>query len=521
MTALPGPPLTPNRMQQNMAATLSEVFAARPYPLDEATWTRALFSGVLNPLIGLVGLTLPPPGAMFSQNDSVLEQFNPDMRPRPGLATLIAPIRLIALALRNDPAHADQPTQARLRCSALESLDFKQLAWADLLAAIDETLGLAYPLAGQLRVRYLPRPMLAAGMLALLMRATKPRQSMNTLLSGVASHTVRANHSLETLAEQVRGDAALLALFRAHEPANLHAALIACQAAGAFMRSFNDFLDQFGHRDTSISTAFAATWKDAPAQPLAIIKGLAQSEPRHDVAPAAWEVARDAVLAALRSTPLRGLFLRLLRSARYLWLVRENTHFELTRMLPPLRRGLLECGRRLVAAGVIETPESIFHLRYDEVARADPAQLAAATRAELRTAATRRAARRAALADKPLVDPRLYRQSGPAGGALLRGSPGSAGVATGPVRVIHSNAEFDKLQTGEVLVAAFTNPSWTPLFQRACAVVVDGGGSASHAAIVAREYGIPAVMGVADGTRLLRDGQVVRVDGGRGVVEAA
>ncbi|MGH2353578.1 MAG: PEP-utilizing enzyme, partial [Chloroflexota bacterium] len=103
-------------------------------------------------------------------------------------------------------------------------------------------------------------------------------------------------------------------------------------------------------------------------------------------------------------------------------------------------------------------------------------------------------------------------------GAVLAGTPGSAGIAEGPVRVVGSASEFGMLQPGEVLVAPFTNPAWTTLFQHAAAVVVDTGGAASHAAIVAREYGIPAVMGTVDGTRRLRDGQRVRVDGARGLV---
>jgi pyruvate,water dikinase len=91
-------------------------------------------------------------------------------------------------------------------------------------------------------------------------------------------------------------------------------------------------------------------------------------------------------------------------------------------------------------------------------------------------------------------------------------------VAKGLVRVIRSSLEFGKLHSGEVLVAPYTNPAWTPLFQRAAAVVVDSGGATSHAAIVAREYGIPAVMGTTEGTQKLTDGQRVMVDGNRGHV---
>jgi pyruvate,water dikinase len=89
------------------------------------------------------------------------------------------------------------------------------------------------------------------------------------------------------------------------------------------------------------------------------------------------------------------------------------------------------------------------------------------------------------------------------------------------VRVVRGSSEFGTLRQGEVLVAPYTNPAWTPLFERAAAVVVDSGGPASHAAIVAREYGIPAVMATVDGTRRLVDGQEVLVDGDRGLVRAA
>jgi pyruvate,water dikinase len=87
--------------------------------------------------------------------------------------------------------------------------------------------------------------------------------------------------------------------------------------------------------------------------------------------------------------------------------------------------------------------------------------------------------------------------------------------------VVSGPAGFGTLRDGEVLVCPYTNPAWTPLFQRAIAVVVNSGGSGSHAAIVAREYGIPAVMATGTATTVLADGQVVTVDGDVGVVVKA
>jgi rifampicin phosphotransferase len=105
--------------------------------------------------------------------------------------------------------------------------------------------------------------------------------------------------------------------------------------------------------------------------------------------------------------------------------------------------------------------------------------------------------------------------------ALVTGSPASAGTASGPVRVVRGPHEFDTLQPGEVLVAPLTAPAWTPLFTRAAAVVTDVGSPASHASIIAREYGIPAVVGCGDATARLSTGLRVTVDGGTGNVEPA
>ncbi|HVE24972.1 MAG TPA: PEP-utilizing enzyme, partial [Sporichthya sp.] len=105
--------------------------------------------------------------------------------------------------------------------------------------------------------------------------------------------------------------------------------------------------------------------------------------------------------------------------------------------------------------------------------------------------------------------------------ALVSGTPASAGRATGVVRVIRGPDEFDSFQAGEVLVAPITAPAWTPLFPRAAALITDVGSAASHAALIAREYGIPAVVGTGDATSRLRTGMRVTVDGSTGNVEPA
>jgi pyruvate,water dikinase len=107
----------------------------------------------------------------------------------------------------------------------------------------------------------------------------------------------------------------------------------------------------------------------------------------------------------------------------------------------------------------------------------------------------------------------------PGQAVVVRGTPCSPGTVTARARVLHDPRDFDSMRPGEVLVAAMTTPAWTPLFALASAVVTDVGGPLSHGSIVAREYGIPAVLGTGSATRLLRSGDEVRVDGARGTVE--
>ena len=103
-------------------------------------------------------------------------------------------------------------------------------------------------------------------------------------------------------------------------------------------------------------------------------------------------------------------------------------------------------------------------------------------------------------------------------GEALRGTPASPGSSTGRVRVVRGEADFGTLLPGEVLVCPTASPSWTILFAVAGGLVTDGGGPLSHAAIVAREHGLPAVVGTVHATSQLRDGQVVTVDGTTGSI---
>jgi phosphohistidine swiveling domain-containing protein len=194
-----------------------------------------------------------------------------------------------------------------------------------------------------------------------------------------------------------------------------------------------------------------------------------------------------------------------------------------------MRRAVLRIGEALAAQGVIARPDDVFFLTRVEALAALNGEPAEAT---IDVSGRRAQREQHARLVPPLLIGHVNRMlrsmwdSFPrligavrSETALVSGAPAAPGRASGPVRVIRGPEQFDELRPGEVLVAPLTAPAWTPLFDRAVAVVTDVGSAASHASIIAREYGIPAVVGCGDATTRLRTGMVVTVDGGTGNVE--
>jgi pyruvate,water dikinase len=189
-------------------------------------------------------------------------------------------------------------------------------------------------------------------------------------------------------------------------------------------------------------------------------------------------------------------------------------------------------GEALVARGVLAEPEEVFFLTRDEALSAlgDGGSAALADVAGARRLTRDQQARLVPPLIVGRLNPMLKKlfdgMSGvlgavPSETAIVSGTPASPGRSTGAVRVIRGPDEFDRLRAGEILVAPLTAPAWTPLFALAAAVVTDVGSPAAHASIIAREYGIPAVVGCGDATARLRDGMIVTVDGSTGNVEPA
>lgn len=516
ITALPTPVSHPSKQQQRIARIAAEMLPIRPYPLDVSTWSSALFESALG-LFGLLGIALPTFEQVCLEEDGVVVSLKP-LTFRFTSKIWLGPVRLLRQAWRYNPVHwQDDPDlrQAQVLIHTLAERDIQALSWQELLATLHEALAFPPLTSGKPRLRYYPRAVLAVGLLHLVLTLIGQKQRSGELLASVETKTLETNRALEGLAAHIRSEPILAAIFADHETTELWTALKEQPTGQAFLDALQTFLERYGHREASPLLVSQPTWKDAPEVALGILKSLALAEPR----PPRRQVARDEVLKhpVLRFPPLRSAFLALLTEARYFTQIREDTHFYGTMPMPIVRRTLLTLGHRLTDYGVLDTPADIFHLKLNEFDHIE-GQPSAQRVEKLRALVQRRKARRSELEGTPLLPPDLSLSAQDAGDALLSGTSGSPGIAEGPVRIIHDATEFGKLCPGEVLVAPYTNPAWTPLFQHACAVVVDSGGAGSHAAIVAREYGIPAVMGSINGTHSLVDGERVRVDGTHGLV---
>jgi pyruvate,water dikinase len=523
MTALPEP-LHVSGPMRLVVPMLAEMWPARPYPLDMTTFTGAIERAIGTLLVTMIGKSAPSPDESFLEEDGVILQFQPpQVHPAPSM--LFMPLIAMWQTRHYDLSHWEaDPLLAEFiaKARALENRDLHKSTWDQNLETLQESLALL-PQVMKLRERYFPKALLGLAGLWLFLGLARRSHEFGTLVSGVKTKTTETNEALETLAAQIRTDPALQELFVRNSVQTVQSTLQASTAGQVFLKQFKEFLEAYGHRETTLTISQPA-WKDNPDNVFAILKVLAESEPTQTDRYAIWQTRRDEILthSILGTRLLRILFLRSLTNARSLFQIREDTHFYATLVQPTIRRVALELGERLRQAGALDEVDEVFHLQLQELeSLGRPWPPSEGTIAQLRTLVARRKAKRETLADQPMIDPRLLTiasQNQTGADVLLTGSSGSPGIARGPARIILDVSEFSKLKAGDILVAPVTNPAWTPLFQRAAAVVVDTGGSASHAAIVAREYGIPAVMGTMNGTKTLKDGQWIQVDGGRGQV---
>lgn len=322
-----------------------------------------------------------------------------------------------------------------------------------------------------------------------------------------------------------------------------------------FDQQFSDYLNEYGCRAIRYELTFP-TIKESPDLLFRLIRDQLQRDydPEADerALSAQREIQTQRAFSRLRAKPEadRARFQHALSRARKAYPVREEHGFyDRDAPLALLRYALLEAGRRMVEQKGLGHVEDVFFLHFDEV-------LSALTRPDSshKVVERRKAERNWVIAHRgpesygplPPAPPSFQALPAEARFAVnavfwaleqifatqlsgqvhrnsdrLKGIAASKGQYTGVVRVIRSEFEFDKIQPGDVLVCPITSPVWSILFPTIGALVTDSGGILSHSAIIAREYRVPAVVATGNATELLQNGQLVTVDGDKGIVLAA
>lgn len=429
-----------------------------------------------------------------------------------------------------------------------ESAAWRDLPATGLLAAAGQVMEAAIDAYGALVSGVIPAAWISEAMFTafyntLVRRRADPPAA--AYLLGFDSEPIAAEKALFDLAQWIRSQPGLAAHVADRPGSRLAEELRAGvtppdvdeEAWSDWVRRFGAHLQSHGHLIYSLDFADPVP-ADDPAPLLETCRlfvGGRGADPyaRQQVTAASREQATQTILGRLKGARLKLFRKLLVRAQRYAPL-REDGLAAVGWGYPILRQMLLELGRRLAEQGMIAEPGDVFWLIGEEAeyaaARLDSGEAPVALPGVVaQRKAGWRAARRATpptrLPDVTVPGLAALKRLGAArherGGNVLKGTAASPGRVTGPARVVRGPEDFGQMQPGEVLVAAITTPAWTPLFARAAAVVTDVGGPLSHGSIVAREYGIPAVLGTGTATKRVHSGQMLTVDGSSGVVTMA
>lgn len=386
----------------------------------------------------------------------------------------------------------------------------------------------------------LPLPALGFASLAVagkLAGAGTNSGALQAVLRGLPNNvTTEMDLALWHLATAIRAHPAAAAVFDGASPRELARQYRSGGLPAVVQSGLAGFLTRYGHRAVAEIDLGMPRWSDDPTHILGVLANYLKLDdpalaPDRQFAKAAREAeARMEQLVAVagsRGGPAGRLRARLVRGAlrrtRMFAGLRELPKYHIVEGLAAVRKELSAVGAELAAAGRIGEADDIFFLDFAEAHRA----LAGASLREV--VAERREAYDAELGRRRIprvllsdgTEPEALQAAGTGATAgVLSGTPASAGTVTARARVI-LDPQGAALEPGEILVAPSTDPGWTPLFLTAGGLVMEMGGPNSHGAVVAREYGIPAVVGVPDATAIISSGQLITLDGGAGTVVPA
>lgn len=367
--------------------------------------------------------------------------------------------------------------------------------------------------------------------------ARRKNLSTGMFMRGFSSKTLEAQATLEALAAQIRSDEGLRQMVLQSPPEALLDELAQHPTAQPVLQGIQRYFIEYGHQTYSIDFA-EPVLADTPASALASLQSLVRAPESHKTAqPEALARQREALIDETRRAfgPIRRwLFNKALGHALRYGPTREESLYYVGYAWPRLRQCALVLGQRLVEAGTLAVAEDIYYLTAQELHEVVEARAGPGPRPDLINQTRYR--RKLREARKQLHPPAAVPESfsfkmggidlssresqvrGKGSESELVGFAVSPGQVTAPACVILSPEDFRKMRVGCILVCETTTPAWTPLFSQAVGLVTDIGGILAHGSIVAREFGLPAVMGTGNATKRIQDGQRITVDGTNGKV---
>jgi pyruvate,water dikinase len=468
------------------------------------------------------------------------ERVKGSLRPvAAGVLHILGPVlrRIPATILAGDPARSAVEVDRALR-AFVEAARGRITAEPTPAARIRQSARELNAIFSQVRthLRLMVGGVLAHRILATFARrrwAEGVRDEVEALLRGLPGNvTTEMDLTVGDLTDLVRPHEELARLLRTLRWVALRPRLPEVPGGVELATALTSFLERYGDRGPGEIDISKPRWRDDPSMLLRVISGGLASEStpgahraRFARQTAIGEAARQRLVEAAGRGPwgpLRRWFVRRLCSvARFGMGLREHPKFVIVQILGSIRAQVLEAGALLAERGQLASPGDVWHLSFEELALAldDP-------RLRLREEVARREEefRRDQGRKPPLVvtsegeTPVLAEGRADLPPGALAGTAASNGIVEGLARIIR-DPENEVLHTGEILVAHSTDPGWTPLFVHAAGVVTEVGGVLTHGGVVAREYGIPAVVSVTGALERIRSGQRLRVDGTRGFVQ--
>jgi rifampicin phosphotransferase len=351
--------------------------------------------------------------------------------------------------------------------------------------------------------------------------------------------TTEMDLELWQVARRLREEPEVVALFREKRPEQIAQAYREGTLPPALQQELAGFLRTYGHRGVAEIDLGLPRWSENPAYLLGVLAnylprdksgGYPNPEAAPDVQFQRGAREAEAMVAELTRRArkrgwLRGRLVHFcLRRIRDLSGLREAPKYTIVVVLAEVRRFLLPIGEELRRAERLESAEDIFFMTlaeaHESLAGKDMRALVRERRMSYERELGRRHIPRILLSDGTEPEAEAQTVAGATTDGILKGTPASAGVVTATARVILDPVGA-RLEPGEILVSPSTDPGWTPLFLTASGLVMEMGGPMSHGAVVAREYGIPAVVGVTGAIERITTGQQITVDGSQGTVTLA